>query len=542
MYNLLIVDDEKIIRDGIYELLSMEDSLELNLLLAASAVEAIDILENKKVDIILTDIQMPKMTGIELMKVVLKKWPFCKVIFLTGYSDFDYVYEVHEHARYILKAEEDEKIIGIVKETLEDLENDFLVEKMVEKSNALQKRQLAIKRLQFLWDLFNGYANLDVLHQELFDSLEIQLHIDQPIYYGLIKYDYLVKDNYDEQLQVDEELQVLMNNYYFDFMDGAWIQLSKNYVLILLQPRKLISQDKHIRLLKHNSELFQKACLKNFDMSVSIALQSQPMPLKEVISSYPSVKGNLLRGEGQQVMVISDEDLDGEDQDKINLQQKNSIQSRLELLDYYFENSDQDHVHSLILETMELFKDTDSIHDLFAVEVYSDIAVKLLKYINQFHLSQEICFRINVYNLYNVTLHDSWTQAFNYLMEITSFIFEIKRARGQKHNDDVIDQIKKYIHSHLDSDTSLDRLADIVNLSPEYLLRLFKKSENITILQYINDLKIIKAKKMIDDQELQIKEIAKELGFNSSGYFGRFFKHKTGYSPQCYRDLNKTKK
>ncbi len=536
MYNLLIVDDEKIIRDGLYELLSMEDSLELNLLLAASAIEAVEILEEKKVDIILTDIQMPKMTGIELMEVVLERWPFCKVIFLTGYSDFDYVYKVHEHARYILKAEEDEKILRIVRETLEDIENDFLVEKMVERSKDLVERQKEADKLRFLGDLFHGFVNTKTLTQQTFDRLDIHLNYNQNMYCALIKYDHIPGDTYDEQISFNDELHILIQNYYLDFMKGEWIQISRNYLLLLLQPTKLISTERNLLMLEHNSGLFQKACNKNFDLATIIALSPEPIKLHEIIKNYPRVKIKLLRRDYEEIIWMTKEELDLGTEICPNQEKKNSIHSRLDLLDYYFENSDQDHVIGLIQETMDLFEHTESMHDLFAVQVYTDIAVKLLKYINQFELSQEICFRINVFSLYNLTQHSNWNEAFSYLMEMTNFIFDIKKARGQKHSHDVIDQVKRYIQGHLDQDTSLDKLADIVSLSPEYLLRLFKKSENITILQYINDLKIIKAKKMIEDQEMQIKDIAKNLGFNSQGYFARFFKSKTGLSPQSYRD------
>ena len=91
MYRVLIVDDEKMIRDDVYGLLSMEESMELDLTTAASGVEAQAILEKRKIDIVIMDINMPQMSGLELYDIVRERWPFCKVIFLTGYSDFDYV-------------------------------------------------------------------------------------------------------------------------------------------------------------------------------------------------------------------------------------------------------------------------------------------------------------------------------------------------------------------------------------------------------------------------------------------------------------------
>lgn len=89
----------------------MEESPELDLATASSAVEAQDILEKRKIDVVIMDINMPQMSGLELYDIIRERWPYCKVIFLTGYSDFDYVYKVHKHAKYVLKAEDDDKIL-----------------------------------------------------------------------------------------------------------------------------------------------------------------------------------------------------------------------------------------------------------------------------------------------------------------------------------------------------------------------------------------------------------------------------------------------
>ena len=129
MYRVLLVDDEKYIREGVCELLSMAD-LDLDLTMAASAVEAISVLEERKMDIVLMDICMPQMSGMELYDVIREKWPYIKMIFLTGHLEFDYVYKVHKHARYVLKVEEDEKIVEAVKESIDEIENDLLLERV----------------------------------------------------------------------------------------------------------------------------------------------------------------------------------------------------------------------------------------------------------------------------------------------------------------------------------------------------------------------------------------------------------------------------
>ena len=80
MHSVLLVDDEKIIREGVYELLSMAD-LDLDLAMAASAVEAISVLEERKIDLVIADICMPQMTGLDLFDVIGNDVPIAKLFF-----------------------------------------------------------------------------------------------------------------------------------------------------------------------------------------------------------------------------------------------------------------------------------------------------------------------------------------------------------------------------------------------------------------------------------------------------------------------------
>ena len=81
MYRILIVDDEPYVVDWLSSLLEMKTEFELDICLAYSAEEALNWLKRAKIDIIITDIQMPEMSGIELAQEVRKNWPQCKVIF-----------------------------------------------------------------------------------------------------------------------------------------------------------------------------------------------------------------------------------------------------------------------------------------------------------------------------------------------------------------------------------------------------------------------------------------------------------------------------
>jgi two-component system response regulator YesN len=122
MFRLLIVDDEPIIANAMYDIISDLKEYDLDIYVAYSGEEAINWMKRTKIDIVLTDVSMPGISGLEIQKIVLEMWPRCKVIFLSGYNDFDFIQSAirNEGYDYILKTEPEEVVI----------ENNTTVEQM----------------------------------------------------------------------------------------------------------------------------------------------------------------------------------------------------------------------------------------------------------------------------------------------------------------------------------------------------------------------------------------------------------------------------
>jgi two-component system response regulator YesN len=541
MYSVLIVDDEKMIRDDVYGLLSMEESMELDLTTAASGVEAQAILEKRKIDIVIMDINMPQMSGLELYDIVRERWPFCKVIFLTGYSDFDYVYKVHKHAKYVLKAEEDEKILEALRESVEEIENSLLLERLTDLQREQQKKPLLHERSMFLRELFEGYRSLSQLTGELSVQLGINLDPEKEVYYLLLRHEAWYCENYQEQQNSTQDCYQLLERYFLDFMRGAFFEYNKNYIVLLLQPEKLLHEETIVKMLAGAGELFQKALKKNLGRTVSILVGERPVTLSQLLQEFIGICDRMIWLSGEELV---QEGLQKEALAKETLPEhkKQELMQMLWRLEYYLEGMEEENSLNVLRQLQTELQSVKSMHDLFALEAYCTISSRLIGWIKRLELHEELAFRVGTLNLYNVSMHANWQDAFGYLRHVAESIFSLKNQSVEKQTEDVVNQVKKYIVEHLDGDTSLYNLAEQVHFSQEYLLRIFKKKEGVTILQYINDLKLAAAKQLLTDSELQVREIADRLGFASQGYFGRFFRNKTGLTPNAYREAEKRKK
>lgn len=133
-------------------------------------------------DIVLTDIRMPEMDGLQLLDVIYRRWPQCKVIFLTGYNEFEYVYKAiqHQGVSYILKTEDNDKVISVVENAIEEIKKEIKTEDLIH--NAKEQIELALGLFQkdYFIHLLHEENSSDV-NKAQFEQLAIPMYPDHPV-------------------------------------------------------------------------------------------------------------------------------------------------------------------------------------------------------------------------------------------------------------------------------------------------------------------------------------------------------------------------
>ncbi len=126
-------------------------------------------------------------------------------------------------------------------------------------------------------------------------------------------------------------------------------------------------------------------------------------------------------------------------------------------------------------------------------------------------------------------------ELYSLLTDLTSELTHIKSSAADYGNP-TITHVIEYIESHYYEDISLDTLADISSRTPEYLCSVFKKHTGLTIISYINNIRLLHASiALIQTPSKPINEISNECGFRSPSYFGKLFSKHYGMTPQKYR-------
>lgn len=129
------------------------------------------------------------------------------------------------------------------------------------------------------------------------------------------------------------------------------------------------------------------------------------------------------------------------------------------------------------------------------------------------------------------------------LIMIREYLGVLQQKEYESHQivNNKVDKIIKYISAHYTEDLTLTSIAEQFYISPFYLSKIFKKSTNLSIVEYINSLRIRHAKELLESSSTKIADIAELVGFSSSSHFSRTFKLVTGLSPQQYKKYYSTK-
>lgn len=549
MHRLLIVDDEHHIVDWLYDLFLEQSGLDIDIYKAYSGLEALSLQNSMRIDIVLSDIRMPKMNGIELMEQILRDWPKCKIIFLTGYNDFEYVYEAIKHpgVSYLLKTEDDDVIVGSVVKAIEKIEEEGEIANLAEQQSnlivLLQQREIVLK-------LVRGDLNPGEIDQSQLDSALVPLDLRRPIIMMLGRI-----DNYSESMQRNNyydlinKINLIMTQYLSYEVKLAQTDYKHSFFIWLLQPNKNMDEqetDRSLKLIKETMEPIQANCEKSFGVTLSFVVGNRLIHWDEIESEYIRQEAavDLYMGNGATIILSQENGQESSDKEAKTVPSVEKAQSslheksQLELLESCLIHGEVQEFYNILEETTVRLRSFKSKNSMAAIELYYSVALELLSYINRSRFAQEISFKVGLHKLMDVNEFISWIEAADYLFTVSKSIFELRQFEKDARNTDLISKIRQYVEKHLDGDLSLVKLAEQVNYNPSYLSRIFKQTTGINLYSYINKARLEKAKEQLLKQiGTNIHEVAKSTGFDSSQYFATVFKKTFGITPQEYRNL-----
>lgn len=510
---LLIVDDEFYLVQGTKNSVDWA-SLGIDTVLCAySAEQALRIYEENTVDILLADVEMPRQSGLDLIRSVISGGYDSVNILLTGHANFNYAKEAIQLKvfDYLLKPTEPAQLQLVISRAAEEL----------------TKRRREIRsarriRMEHFWqDLYSGELAPDV------DSISQYLtanDLDESIADDKFYYSYLfVRTSGSLQPEAGPAVQSAVREL---ISSGSTVAAVDRHGYMLSTPA---SENSDRAALRARANDLVEALGAQYPENQFILYTFTEAPLTAAPYAYELLSQYSLRilTSSNKVISILDPQVDR------NL---NDDDAGKELpLDKWKEWLAQGRTEDILLDIRHILHRQEGIYSSrYLVAIFYGLLDTVFDVFSERNISP-------VETLSQMSHNADFSRAASSpesLLRWSSLLLE-EASRHMKKEDGagtVLEQVRNYISEHL-ADLDLDRnsIAAAVHISPDYLSYVFHKEAGTVLSSYITNERIAAAKKLLLNSELASQDIAEKVGFSNGTYFHKQFKKVTGMTPSAYR-------
>ncbi len=511
MYRVLIVDDDHLVREGLKNSVPWSYIGFESLFFASNGKEAMALYEKYGHDLVLTDIKMPIMDGIELSKKIRQISNDTKIIIISGYSEFEYAQKAisYNAFSYLLKPIE----MGAIENMLKEIKQSLDLETKQKNENLIENIS------EYIIFLLNSLLDSSNESSQIVRKLRKAGFVKDDTHYRILSLDYSLGENGDIDLSsINNTIKRISKKF------GCYYLVRNLQHLILFADDKTISSNRITEFYKSISQELDSVILtggtgtqfENINELKKYVTESD----KIVKNKYYDGKGKLYFKEdlkestpiGEEIFDIACILSSIKDHDRTN------TIIELNKLFVYYKHRREPEKNKICIEFMQL---------------YNEISEELIKeypFINS--LSSESVFE----KIYKCDSFNEVRSLFTgYIEEFHDTIDELREFNNQQK---VVENIKKYIDKNFANDLSLEELSKRFYISSSYISKLFKKECGQNIKDYIKNVRMEQAKDMLINSNRRVKDIAEELGYIGYRHFCTVFKNYYNVSPLQYRIVN----
>lgn len=544
MYRLLIVDDEPVIVDGLAQLFR-EQEPDLDVCQAYSGIEALAWIKRTKVDIVITDIRMPEKNGLQLIDELAHYWPACKIIFLTGYDEFDYVYSAIQKnaAHYILKTEDDAVLLKAVKQCIRQLDEEARRVGMLEAARSQLALMGPMYRKQLLEALLCGEKLPDLLSHDGEGDIRpaTTLKPRNPVLLLACKADRWRQDaDFSHKLRLFDSIQHIVEARMARSIVSESLVFQHEMIVWLIQPEpdsgKFDGTDGTTdwralsAYLTGMLESVQRDCGDWADESLSFVIARQPAAWNDLHREFDLIRIYMKRRlfptrDAAVVDLGMSGGMEGGSADA-PLSNPFEFKRKLDDLEKSLDGDEAAGFERVCRELLDDIRQQLAIQYLTGTEKYYGFLLVFLREMDT----------IGIEHVSITDIPTDWEAASGQFIQLGRRIIANKTQGRQQEGDALIRRLQNYIQDHLGSDLSLVRMAEAMFFNPSYLSRLYKQHTGTNLSDYIHAARLDAAKRLLEEPGIKVNDIAEKLGFSSPSYFSTFFRKMTGRTPQEYRE------
>ncbi|MCR4797891.1 MAG: response regulator [Lachnospiraceae bacterium] len=535
MIKLFLVEDEIAMREGIKKHIDWE-SEDIEFVGEASDGElAFPMILEKKPDILLTDIKMPFVDGLELSEMVRRELPDTQIMILSGYDEFEYARKAISLGvtEYILKPIAPAALLEKIKQVQKKIEEDRIHQKHLsneEKAETIEQDRLKL----FSALVMNTMSMPDILSQGK------DLHIGLTgRYFAVALFSFRVEgekeNDYSEvrnrfRLELDETVGAYENWYVFDREENG-------FALLGVGSDEADFADEVPEVVDEITALIEDTDHASYFMGVSTIVDRLSRVKDAYYEANRAFSKRFLMQQNQ--VIYADEAAEKEEEDEkavMDLSVALTNESAGRTVESFLKTGTFDEIAPFVENIFESIGEKNTSSVLFVSYITMDMYVSVARFLKELGYDAAECMR--KFGDINEILkdYDSLAVIIDFMKNILTEAIHIRDNTAEKKYGSLLAKALSYIDENFRSDEiSLNNVASAVNVSPNHLSSIFSKEMGMTFIEYLIKKRMDEAKELLMTTNKRSSEIAYEIGYKDPHYFSYTFKKTVGMTTKEYR-------
>ena len=534
---VFLVEDEMVIRNGIVKSINWEKEGYRLVGEASDGELAYPMILKEKPDILLTDIKMPFMDGLELSRLVKQELPDTKILIFSGYDEFEYAKEAIRIGvtEYLLKPVSSEQLLEVMRRISKPIEQDREEREILRQYQEDMKENVERERQNFFSHVIRGEVSIG---EAVKNGKKYGMDLSAGFYSIIL---FKIFSTPEENIvsehiwkiceKIETKVDEIPYAYYFQRGIDGW-------VFLLTAESKEQMEERQKNLCDCLAEIMKNERKVEYFGGIGKPVER----IRNLGQSFRDAERIFAeRFTRQSNQFLSGfEKMDVYKDDEFQIKDLGDVGKSREMIEKFLNNGTKEELEEFMDTYFIRMKEDKLQSTLMRQYIIMDIYIVIMSF----------CEKIDAVN------HDyqqeteklkSTIQNMNSVSEIRSYItymlnqaIELRDSISKKRYADIIKAAEKMISEHyMSEEISLNSVADSVGMSPSYFSSVFSKESGKTFVEFLTETRMEKAKELLMCSALKTSEIGYEVGYKDPHYFSYIFKKTQGCSPKDYRARGK---
>lgn len=533
---LLIAEDELWLRKRLVSTIDWSSYGISEVYEAEDGGEALEIALKEKPDIVITDIRMPELSGIDLMKKLNENSIFSKMIVVSGYDDFEYAQGALRMGaiNYLLKPVDEEELLDSVKRCVEELKKN--------KETVFDKQSAASEMLMehIYEDLI--FETSEKRTEELLQKLS-RKEIGFPFQSAAVvnmqvrEHTFFVNDKVKSDMW--SVYQWLRRNLQEDCYECQYLYMRGSQIVLLLFGDD--PEAKFMERVENWVQLILEALQKKLNISLFMAAGDVTDDFSGIHRSYEMAQKKIKekRAEEKRILALRNQETEQE----LNTRFDDVYgEYDFKLLIKEIRNGDsekaQTELQAILQSSSRRLQSADMMKlQLFYMNFINRIAGACLPeceaYADELAMQCMTVMRELIYIGSDTIVTEMW----DCLKKFVEKLVEVYQENNGKRKHWMIDQVLQYVEENYNTALSTRDIAGRFFMNTSYFSKLFHEQMGCTFSNYLINVRVEKAKMMLTQTNMKLYDIAEAVGYTNVQYFSTIFKEKEGLTPSAFRQM-----